>query len=159
MVKVSGGRTTNFSLIHPTTIGTAPHFAFVLAHNCILINNLTLIFLHLRLRPPLACMMRWEGPSTHSDSAVDCLPSTRPSSVQNSILSVQHPDFHIPPDDYIPTLNQDRRISLPLPHELRREIPLLSHSQPVTGPSAEPTRTYRYPPCRFSPEFIASTKI
>jgi len=86
-------------------------------------------------------------------------PSTRPSSVQNSVPSIQHPDFHIPPDNYIPTLDQDQRISLPPPHELRREIPSPSPSQPVAGPSTDPTRTYGYPPRRASPESIASTKI
>lgn len=86
-------------------------------------------------------------------------PPTRPASVQNSAPSVRHSDFQVPPDGYIPMLDKDQRISLPPPHELHHDIPSLSPSQPIAGPSSDSTRTYDYPLRRASPESIASTKI
>jgi hypothetical protein len=94
----------------------------------------------------------WPMPSRSSVRS----PPTRPASVQNSAPSVHHSDYQVPPDGYIPTLNNDQRISLPPPHELHRDLPL---QQPVAGPSSESVRTYDYPPRRASPESIASTKI
>ena len=94
----------------------------------------------------------WPMPSRSSARS----PPTRPASVQNSAPSVHHSDYQVPPDGYIPTLNNDQRISLPPPHELHRDLP---SQQPVAGPSSESVRTYDYPPRRASPESIASTKI
>ncbi|OAX33349.1 hypothetical protein K503DRAFT_804443, partial [Rhizopogon vinicolor AM-OR11-026] len=97
----------------------------------------------------------WPMQSRSSDRS----PPTRPASIQNSAPSVHHPDFQVPPDGYIPTLGQDQRISIPPPHEFRRDIPSPSPSQPIAGPSSDSVRTYDYPPRRASPESIASTKI
>ncbi|KIK34123.1 hypothetical protein CY34DRAFT_813118 [Suillus luteus UH-Slu-Lm8-n1] len=85
--------------------------------------------------------------------------STRPISVQNSAPSVQHSDFQVPPDGYIPTLGTDQRIPLPPPHELNRNIPSPSPSQPVPGPSSDSVRTFDYPARRASPESQTSTKM
>ncbi|KAG1766901.1 hypothetical protein EV702DRAFT_783132 [Suillus placidus] len=94
-----------------------------------------------------------------SDRSSTRSPSIRPVSVQNSVPSVQHPEFQVPPDGYIPTLGQDQRIPLPPPHELNRNIPSPSPSQPVAGPSSDSVRTFDYPHRRASPESQASTKM
>jgi hypothetical protein len=94
-----------------------------------------------------------------SDRSSTRSPSTRPVPVQNSAPSVQHSEFQLPPDGYIPTLGQDQRIPLPPPHELNRAISSSSLSQPVAGPSSESVRTFDYPPRRASPESQASTKM
>ncbi|KAG1857490.1 hypothetical protein F4604DRAFT_1196032 [Suillus subluteus] len=86
-------------------------------------------------------------------------PSTKPVSVQNSAPSVQHSEFQVPPDGYVPTLGKDNRIPLPPPHELSRSISSPSPSQPVAGPSSDSVRTFDYPPRRASPESQASTKM
>ncbi|KAG2339362.1 hypothetical protein BDR05DRAFT_968106 [Suillus weaverae] len=94
-----------------------------------------------------------------SDRSSTRSPSIRPVSVQNSAPSVQHSEFQVPPDGYIPTLGEDQRIPLPPPHELNRNIPSPSPSQPVAGPSSDSVRTFDYPPRRASPESQASTKM
>ncbi|KAG2137083.1 hypothetical protein DEU56DRAFT_355139 [Suillus clintonianus] len=93
-----------------------------------------------------------------SDRSSARSPPTRPISLQNSAPSVQHSEFQVPPDGYIPTLGQDQRIPLPPPHELNR-IPSPSPSQPVAGPSSDSVRTFDYPPRRASPESQTSTKM
>lgn len=85
-------------------------------------------------------------------------PSIKPISVINSAPSVQHSEFQVPPDGYIPTLDKDQRILLPPPHELIRNMSSPTPSQPVAGPSSDSVRTFDYPR-RASPESQASTKM
>ncbi|KAG2036710.1 hypothetical protein BDR03DRAFT_959204 [Suillus americanus] len=94
-----------------------------------------------------------------SDRSSARSPSTKPVSVQNSAPSVQHSEFQIPPEGYVPTLGKDHRISLPPPHEFSRNISSPSPSQPVAGPSSDSVGTFDYPPRRASPESQASTKM
>ncbi|KAG0700950.1 hypothetical protein DFH29DRAFT_929476 [Suillus ampliporus] len=94
-----------------------------------------------------------------SDRSSARSPPTRPVSVQNSVPSVQHSEFRIPPEGYIPTLDKDQRITLPPPHELHRNIPSPSPSQPIAGPSSDSVRTFDYPPRRSSPDSQTSTKV
>ncbi|KAG1807317.1 uncharacterized protein BJ212DRAFT_1387671 [Suillus subaureus] len=93
-----------------------------------------------------------------SDRSSARSPSTKPVSVQNSAPGVQHSEFQIPPDGYVPTLGKDHRISLPPPHEFTRNIPSPSPLQPVAGPSSDSVSTFDYPR-RASPESQASTKM
>ncbi|KAG2142752.1 uncharacterized protein EDB93DRAFT_602327 [Suillus bovinus] len=94
-----------------------------------------------------------------SDRSSARSPSIRPIPVHNSVPSVQHSEFQVPPDNYIPTLDKDQRIPLPPPHELSRNLSSSSLSQPVAGPSSDSVRTFDYPPRRASPESQASTKM
>ncbi|KAH7887257.1 hypothetical protein F5I97DRAFT_1858886 [Phlebopus sp. FC_14] len=90
---------------------------------------------------------------------------TRPASVQNTVPGVHHPEIHVPPDGYIPTADADSNISLPPPHELRRDIPSPEPSQPTAVPPSDGVRSRDYayapypPPRRSSPDdSLASTK-
>lgn len=94
-----------------------------------------------------------------SDRSSARSPSIIPVSVQNSVPSVQHSEFQVPPDGFIPTLDKDQHISLPPPHELGRNISSPSLSQPAAGPSSDSVRTFDYPTRRASPESQASTKM
>ncbi|KAG1736426.1 uncharacterized protein EDB91DRAFT_505474 [Suillus paluster] len=102
---------------------------------------------------------RQPQPWPMSDRSSARSPSTRPVSVQNSAPSVQHSEFRVPPDGYIPTLDNDHRITLPPPHELHRNISSPSPSQPIAGPSSDSVRTFDYAPRRSSPESQTSTKV
>ena len=95
----------------------------------------------------------WTGPADPS--------SSRPISIQNS---PRQTDFHIPPDNYIPTVDANHNITLPPPHEMQR-IPSPTPSQRTLGQSSERGRGRDYvydnyvPPRRSSPdESLASTK-
>lgn len=100
----------------------------------------------------------WTGPPAEPSFG-------RPTSIQNSPPSVRRSEFHVPPDNYIPTADSNHNISLPPPHEMQRSIPSPTPSQRTLGQASERgrSRDYMYdnypPPRRGSPdESLASTK-
>lgn len=65
------------------------------------------------------------------------VPDIRPISYRNASPSVQHSQISVPPDGYIPTLDADRLIRIPPPHELSKPPPTPERTQSHPLPESE----------------------
>ncbi|TFY57901.1 hypothetical protein EVJ58_g6738, partial [Rhodofomes roseus] len=76
----------------------------------------------------------------------------RPIPIRTASPAPHHPDYSIPPDNYVPSVDSDNYISLPPPHELARAPPAIgqvddpSRGPPDSrsGPSQSTSRDYAY---------------
>ncbi|KAI5982039.1 hypothetical protein EDD15DRAFT_2327426 [Pisolithus albus] len=107
-------------------------------------------------------------PSIGSNASRPASGFSRPASIRNVPPTVNHAEFHIPPDGYIPTADPDSGIVLPPPHELQRNIPspTLSQRTMVPVPENEGIRrrdfareSHRRQQRRSSIDSTASTKL
>ena len=64
----------------------------------------------------------------------------RPISVNNMPQSPHHPETHIPPDNWIPEMDENNRIHLPPPHEMQRPQTPVSPTPVPIPPDRKSTR-------------------
>ncbi|KAI8982766.1 hypothetical protein BD414DRAFT_579055 [Trametes punicea] len=68
--------------------------------------------------PPVTTPARIPTPGAPRVDQIPKASDVRPIAVQNTMLSPSHPPMEVPPDGWIPKIDDDMRIRLPPPHEM-----------------------------------------